>query len=282
MQIHQINLQDPEYPFALTQISAPPKQLYVLGDLPKGDYVAIVGTRSYTEYGKAITYELAFELAKAGLVIVSGLALGIDGAAHQAALDAGGKTVAVLAGGLDHIYPSTHRELAKSILAHGGALISEYPAGIPTYKSQFVARNRIVVGLSLGTIITESAAQGGAMHSAHFTLDANRILMAVPGDINQRRSAGPNNLIHEGAVPIRSSSDVLHALNITANVPLAIVSARNPHEERILTHLQEGHRKTDQLIEATGLSAAEFASVISLMEITGKVRNLGAGVWAHR
>lgn len=246
--------------------------------------VAIVGTRKYTPYGKTVTYQLASELARAGVVIVSGLALGIDGIAHRAALDAGGKTVAVLANGLDKIYPHSHRNLALEILAKGGALISEYEPGTPPLPFRFPERNRIVVGLSQGVIVTESSAEGGSMITAAIAKDENRVVMAVPGDIHRETSAGPNNLIRTGAAAITSSEHVYEALGIAPElIPSAeIYSARSPHEVAVLKHLANGINSTEQLIEATGLTAPEFSSVISLMEITGKVRNLGAGIWAAR
>jgi DNA processing protein len=283
MQINQIFLQDDHYPAQLREISAPPSSLYVLGNLPMRPMIAVVGTRSITAYGKQVTYDLAGELARAGFPIVSGLAYGVDAVAHRAALDAGGTTIAVLAGGLDHIYPTAHRELALEIIAKGGALISENAVGSDSYKSSFVARNRIISGLSVGTVITESGPVGGALRTAKFTLDQNRTLMAVPGDITRLTAAGPNNLIRNGATPVTSSTDVLEALGLnTAAIPASLVRAQNPHEARIVELLKSGRSRSQELIDDTGLEAAEFASIISLMELTGKVRNLGAGVWAAR
>ncbi len=283
MQINQLFLQNPDYPTQLKEIEAPPSPLYVLGNLPIEPMIAIVGTRSLTSYGKLVAYDLASDLARAGFPIVSGLALGIDSVAHRAALDAGGRTVAVMAGGLDRIYPSSHRDMAVEILTTGGAIVSGYPVGTETFKNHFVERNQIISGLCIGTIVVESGATGGSMLTANFTLRQNRTLMAVPGDITRLSAAGPNNLIRKGAVPITSSTDVLEALNLkTAAIPASIIKAQNPHEAKIVELLKHGTTKTQSLIEETGLKPAEFASVISLMEITGKVRNLGAGVWAAR
>jgi DNA processing protein len=282
MQIAQINLQDSAYPDALRHISAPPKQLFLLGVLPKEVMVAMVGTRSMTDYGRQTTYDIAYELAQAGVVIVSGLAYGVDAIAHRAAIDAGGKTVAVLARGLDAMYPASHRNLAIDILRSGGALLSEYEVKVPPLKHHFIARNRIVTGLCRGTVITESSAQGGAMHSANFTINEGRILMAVPGSIHEPRSAGTNNLLREGACTVTSATDVLNVLGLGATLTPGILQASSAHEARILERLQAGPCKTPQLLAATGLSAAEFASIISLMEITGRVRNLGGKGWAKR
>jgi DNA processing protein len=245
--------------------------------------LAIVGTRTYTPYGEHVAYQLASELARAGLVIVSGLAYGIDSIAHRAALDAGGKTVAVLAGGLHKIYPSQHRGLAMEILAKGGALVSEWPKGAEPRRQFFAIRNRIISGLSIGVIVVESREGGGAMLTADYAIKQDRTVMAVPGKITEETSAGPNNLIRTGAHPVTNSTDVLQALGIsTAAIPASVIKAQNPHEARILEELEKGEGTNDLLLEATGLNAPAFASVISLMEITGKVRNLGAGRWAHR
>jgi DNA processing protein len=283
MQINQIFPQNSDYSTYLAQIDNSPKSIYVLGELPKEPMIAIVGTRSYTNYGKRMTYMLASELARAGFVIVSGLAMGIDAIAHQAALDAGGKTVAVLAGGLDRVYPTSNRDLAINILAKGGALISEYKVGMPPLKHQFLERNRIIAGLAIGTIVTESGIKGGAMRTAQDCLNSNRTLMAVPADVGRDSAAGSNNLLRSGAIPVASSTDVLQALDFdTSLIPASVIRAQNPHELLIMRTLEGGTSTTQQLIETTQLTAAEFASVVSLMEITGKIRNLGAGHWAGR
>jgi len=168
MQVSKISHLSSRYPALLQEIKPLPKDLYVLGDLPSEPTLAIVGTRRPSQYGRDITYRLASELAEAGLVIVSGLAYGLDAVAHRAALDVGGKTIAVLANGLDQVYPTAHRELAAEILASGGALISEQPIGTPPFKQHFAARNRIISGLSLGVLVTEAAAKSGTLITAEF------------------------------------------------------------------------------------------------------------------
>lgn len=173
MKILELPLSSPNYPDYLRHIASPPKQLYYLGDLVpllEKPRLAVIGSRKVTPYGKAITSSLARAAAEQGIVIVSGLALGVDGLAHQAALDAHGKTIAVLANGLDQIYPATHRQLAENILRQGGAIISEHPVGTEAYKTNFIARNRIVSGLSDGVLITEAAAKSGTLHTANFAL----------------------------------------------------------------------------------------------------------------
>lgn len=282
MQISKLNYDNQSYPDILREISSPPKQLYLLGELPKYPAVAIVGSRRLSDYGKSVTYQLAGELASAGLTIISGLAYGLDAVAHRAALDAGGQTIAVLAGGLDRIYPAGHRDLAKQILAKGGGLISEYDIGTETFKSNFVARNRIVSGLSLAVIIPEAAASSGSLLTANFALQQNRLVMAVPGSITSLVSAGPNNLIKTGAIPVTSSSDVLAALDLTTAGAIPAAQPKSRDEALILELLGQGHNTSESLIKESELGASQFANVITLMEITGKVRNLGAGNWVAR
>ncbi len=273
----------PDYPSLLREIPQPPDVLYSLGAIPKGTAVAIVGSRKCSPYGEEVTYRLSYDLARAGLIIISGLALGIDGIAHRAALDAGGKTVAVMAGGLDSIYPARHRGLAKEILANGGALIAEHPAGIPPLRPYFVARNRIIAGLSTAVLVTEADVRSGSLTTANFALESGRIVMAVPGNITSPRSAGPNNLIRQGALAVTDATDVLSELNFqTHAVETTPVRAFSAPEARILDLLGSGGRTTGELLEQSGLTAAELANLISLMEITGKIRNMGAGRWMVR
>lgn len=282
MQITKYDFKHPKYPDLLREISSPPKQLYVLGKLPTAPCVAIVGTRKPTPYGKEVTYLLAGQLAAAGLAIVSGLAYGLDAVAHQGALDAGGQTVAVLAGGVDQVYPVGHKQLAARIVASGGGLISEYEPGTESFKSNFVARNRIVAGLSLAVIITEAAASSGSALTANYALQQNRQLLAVPGNITSLASAGPNNLIKSGAIPVTSAEDVLAALDLTTTQAVATAVPKSADEALILALLSQGHTSSEALIKASDLGASQFANVITLMEITGKVRNLGAGQWVAR
>ena len=283
MQIHSIKPSDSTYPPYLEETTYPPHELFLLGELPKAElYIAIVGSRSPTSYGRQMTYQFAFELARAGAVIVSGLANGIDGVAHQAAIDAGGKTVAVLAHGLDRIYPTSHRDLAKQILATGGTLVSEYPVGVPPLKQNFVARNRIIAGLCQAVIVPESSEKSGSLITANFAIEYGRCIIAVPGNVTSPRSVGPNNLIRAGrAIAATSVTDILTELNFRARLATP-VAAQSREEALLVSLLSEGDNTSDSLIERSGLSAAQFANIVSLMEITGKIRNLGAGRWAIR
>jgi DNA processing protein len=282
MQISRISHKDAAFPDMLRELKKPPTHINVLGTLPKDNLVAVVGTRKSTPYGEKITYQIASELAKAGAVIVSGLARGIDTIAHQAAIDAGGKTVAVLGTSLHTIYPAQNRGLAKQILATGGALVSEYDEDEETKKWFFADRDRIIAGLCLGVIVTEAGEGSGALITARDAHALSREVMAVPGNITSVASAGTNHLIRtKNAQLIMSPSDVIVALGFHAreNAP---VPAKSKEEALVLRLLANEVNTSETLIQRSGLSAAQFANVISLMEITGKVRNLGAGQWVAR
>lgn len=267
------------FPELLRSIAAPPKDLFVAGTIPDLPMVAIVGSRAITDYGKHMTYRLAFDLAKAGLCIVSGMALGVDAVAHQAALDAGGVTLAVLAGGLDNPSPRSNYGLYKKIIASGG-VISEYPEGTTPFKQNFPARNRIIAGLSIATIITEANASSGSLITANFALQENRLVMAVPGNVTSPRSAGPNNLIKCGAIPVTDAVDVLAELGLESTlVSPKKRKADSAEEAHLMELIEAGNHTTQDLIISSDIPAEKLASMLSLMEITGKVRNIGAGQW---
>jgi DNA processing protein len=245
--------------------------------------IAIVGTRRPSEYGKHTTYRLSYDLAKSGFTIVSGLAIGIDSIAHSAALDAGGKTIAVLGNGLDQIYPASNRNLGIDILKNGGAIISELEPQMPPLKHHFPARNRIISGLSEAVIITEADAKSGSLITANFALEQDRLVMAVPGNITSTKSAGPNNLIKSGAYLITDAVDALAILGYkNPNLAPKTVKADSEEEATIIELIKSGVCTTAEIIEKSKISADKVASVISLMEITGKVRSLGAGQWTLR
>jgi len=209
-------LKDKNYPGLLKEIYDPPEKLYVEGNLsPEEKYpLAVVGTRRPSEYGKRVATELVKNLARLGLTIISGLALGIDGLAHEAALKVGGRTIAVLGSGIDIIYPASHKKLAEDIIKSGGVIVSEYPPGTSPSKLTFPARNRIIAGLSLGTLVIEAPERSGAMITARFALEQGRDVFAVPGSISNLNSAGCNKLIKMGAKPVTRSEDVLESLGI--------------------------------------------------------------------
>lgn len=283
MNIQHIKYKSKYYPKLLRDISSPPKELYCLGTIPDLPMVAIVGTRRPTEYGRKTTYRIAADLARAGICLVSGLAYGIDAIAHQAALEAGGKVVAVLGTPLDTIYPAANRNLAKEILKKGGAIISEYAVGTNTQRFNFPARNRIIAGLSLAVVVTEADASSGSLITANFGITNNRLVMAVPGNIDSPRSAGPNNLLKTGAKPVCDAVDILAELELVSpKLAPKTVRADSKEEAKILELLNDGVNTTHDLIEQTQFDAQNIASILSLMEITGKIRNMGAGQWIVR
>lgn len=284
MNIKKITPSTIGYPPLLGQIPSPPKQLYYLGkpleELKNKLTIAIIGSRNVSPYGRHVTEKLASELARNGLVIVSGLAMGVDGIAHNAAVGAGGTAIAVLPCGLDRIYPATNHNLAKSILAHGGTLVSEYPANTDPRRENFVARNRIISGLSLAVLITEAAERSGSLHTANFALEQGREVLAVPGNITSQTSIGTNNLIKTGATPITCVEDVLQALKIEAiNPKEKVIEAATEDEHKIITLLKEGITDGDELLTRSELKPAIFNQTLTMMEITGKVKPAGNGTW---
>jgi len=212
-----LNISVADYPFLLKNIPDPPKELFVLGDgdiLSAKRVIAVVGTRKMTRYGQEITTKLTKELVEAGFVIVSGMALGVDGVAHQTAIDSGGKTIAVLGAGVDIIYPAQHRDLYNGILAHGGAIVSEVPPGKFVSREQFPARNRIISGLSQAVLVTEGAIKSGGLITVRMALEQGREVFAVPGPINSPMAEGTNYLIKQGARLVTDVDDILSELNL--------------------------------------------------------------------
>ena len=280
--ITTISLGEPGYPELLSHISDPPHTLFIRGSLPKHDLpsIAIVGTRHHTTYGKQVTEDLSYELARKGLGIVSGLALGIDGIAHEAALKAQGITIAVLGSGIDRttVYPASHQNLAERIIFQGGAIISEYPPGFRPTTYSFPARNRIVAGLTLGTLVTEAPLESGALITTRCALDYNREVMAVPHPITSEAGQGANKLIQRGAALITCAEDVLEVLNIK-NIKELIDNRSTlpatPTEATILQTLSKEPVHIDVIIKLTGLSSAIVMSTMTLMEMKGRVRNTG-------
>lgn len=282
MKIKNITKKHKQYPAYFLEIASPPKELYIIGEdldsyLPA---VTIVGSRKLTAYGREVTYRLSYDLAKQGVSIVSGLALGADGVAHQAALDARGRTIAVLAGGLDSIHPSSHRNLAIDILKHSGSLISEHPEGRPPLKQNFVARNRLVAALSDMVIVTEAAEASGSLITARFALEQNKLVGAIPGNITSGQSVGTNNLLKSGATPITSAQDVLDALGIQATErQRAEVFGDTKEEQLIIDIIREGITELDHIQSKSELDPALFNQTITMLEISGKIRPLGAAHW---
>jgi len=285
MEVKKLTLHDNAYPLALRDIAGPPKELYYLGADPTDwlgrPRVAIVGSRGISPYGKQVTERLSRELAQRGIVIISGLALGVDGIAHAACLEAQGTTVAVLANGLDVVYPASHTQLARRILEQGGTLLSEYPEGTPSFKQHFIARNRIVAGLAQALLITEATEKSGTLHTARFALEQGRDVLAVPGNITSPNSIGTNNLIRSGATPITSVDDILYALGAT-HLPAEPIRRRGDtaEEQAIIDLLYTGISDGHTLLIQTSLPAIQFNQALTMLEISGKIRALGNNHWS--
>lgn len=282
MNVNKLTLNSKLLPAEFKHIPNPPVQLFYRGNLEgfaQAPRLAVVGSRKATPYGRSVTTKLAGDLAAQGIVIVSGLALGIDSIAHQAALDADGCTIAVLACGVERIYPKSHYHLAQDILNHDGAIISEYPAGTEPLGHQFIARNRIISGLSDAVLITEAAEKSGSLHTANFALDQGRTVMAVPGNITSSTSQGTNNLIKSGAIPVTSTDDVLMAMGLVSRKKIKAVAAANALEEAILSQLRQGITDSTELQLNSELGVSAFNQTLTMLEITGKIKPLGSGHW---
>ena len=239
-----------------------------------------MGTRKYSSYGQQAVEYIVKDLVRNNLTIVSGLALGIDALAHQAALAAGGKTVAVLGSGLDkqNIYPSQNRYLVNKIMETGGSVISEFPLGTPPLRYNFPQRNRLISGLSLGTLIIEAGEKSGALITAAYALEQNREVFAVPGSIHSLVSAGPNKLIKEGARVVTSASDIIETLNLTqatAYISAKKIMPEGENEKKIASLLSFEPIHIDELVRASGLDTAAANSTLVIMEMKGMIKNLG-------
>ena len=278
---------DAHYPPLLRESAQPPALLYGRGDraaLATASAIAIVGTRKPTRYGLEATRALVRDLAPSGITIVSGLATGIDGAAHEAALAEKAITVAVLGSGINEnsLFPSHHIGLSRRIVATGGALISEFPPGTPGLKHHFPQRNRIVAGMTSGVIIIEARERSGALITARMAIDNNREVLVVPGSIFSPTSVGPNLLLREGAIPVQCGRDVLHALGMDyinrSEVPIQALDAES---QRILLQLSEP-LTVDELSLRMDIAIPLLASRLSMLELKGLVVSAGPGIYMRR
>lgn len=272
--------EDPEYPRLLRQIPHPPPVLYVRGKLTYEDEwsLAVVGTRRASAYGREVTRAFVSDLVRNKITIVSGLARGVDAEAHRAALEAGGRTIAVLGCGIDVTYPPEHDKLARTIAEHG-ALVTEYPVGTKPDAVNFPARNRIISGMSLGVLLVEGDETSGAIITADFALEQDREVFAVPGNIFRRESRGPNRLIRESrAKSVTRVQDILEELNLTMVVEQAEARAVVPDNETeaaLLRFLSTEPVHVDELRQQSGLPIAQVSSTLALMELKGLVRQTG-------
>jgi DNA processing protein len=283
---------DEDYPRALREIHDPPAVLFVRGAILAQDAlsVAIVGSRHATHYGLVQAERLAGSLARAGLTIVSGLARGIDGAAHRGALSAGGRTIAVLGGGLLNLYPPEHAELAEQVVAEG-ALVSELPPRSPPLAGAFPQRNRIITGMSLGVMVVEASTRSGALISARHAMEQGREVFAVPGRIDSRMSHGCHRLIRDGAKLVETADDVLEELGplvaparsaAGAEVHHPAELALNGVEQQVLAAVSAEPTTIDAIVERSGLSTPQVLSTLSVLEMRRLVRRLSGNMMVRR
>jgi DNA processing protein len=261
------------------EIDQPPPVLYLRGQLlPEDSWaVAIVGTRRVTSYGRGIAEEIASFLVSNGITVVSGLARGVDACAHQAALQAGGRTLAVLGSGVDRIYPPEHRRLADRIIEQG-AVLSDYVPGTPPESSNFPPRNRIISGLSMAVVVIEAGETSGALITAEFAAEQGREVFAVPGNILAPQSKGTNKLIQQGALPLLSASDIMQALNLSLVGHYKAARKALPADEMeqlIMDTLGDEPMHVDEVRELTSMSIEKVTATLALMELKGLVRQAG-------
>ena len=286
--IKMIFFDEPEFPKLLKQIHDAPIFFYIKGSLKKEDNFCfgIVGTRLATNYGKETSYSSGFKLAQAGLTIVSGMATGIDTEAHKGALSAGGRTIAVVASGLDEesLFPQENISLARKIIEQG-ALISEHPLGMKADREKFVSRNRVISGLSRGVLIVEAPLRSGALITARHALEQNREVFAVPGNISSRMSFGTNLLIKQGAALVTRAEDILQELNFKFDIEAELKKEFKPGsqvEEKIFNILNEtGESKhIDEIARSSNFLVQNINSALTTMEMKGIIKNLGNGQYA--
>lgn len=294
---NEIRPQEADFTEVLCHIAVVPKMLYFYGKMPEKRLksVAIVGTRKPTAYGRGIAYDLAYRAAKKGAVVVSGLAFGIDSVAHRGALDAGGVTVAILGTAIDQIYPAAHRGLAAEIVEKGGMVMSEVAPGMRfrwqnEAKKCFLERNRLISGLADVVVIPEAAERSGSLNTAMHALDQGREILVAPGDLTRPMSMGCNRLIAKGgAMPYLGSEDVLESLFPTprgqrgrkkAQAAQLELLGDNEAETAILRLMAGGMVEGEEILMASGLEVSEFSQQMTLLEVKGRVKALGANQWA--
>jgi DNA processing protein len=272
--IVRLRRRDPAYPPLLAAIHDPPAVLWLRGDADASvlalPAVAIVGARACSAYGRAVARALARELAAAGLVIVSGMARGVDAEAHRGALEAGGVTVAVLGCGIDRDYPAAHAQLAQGICARG-LVVSEYEAGVEPAPWRFPARNRIIAGLASATVVVEARERSGALITADFALEGGREVMVVPGEITSALSGGTNALLRLGATPVTGPADVLESFGLTQDVEREHEPEPEGVAAKVLGSLRESPASIDELARVLGVASGDVAAALIELELAGRV-----------
>lgn len=286
MEINRIRPDEHIFTQRLASIANPPKSLCFMGNLPDSGapVVAIVGSRKPSAYGREVTEQLASDLAKAGCIIVSGLALGIDGIAQKAALEAGGTVIGVIPNELPDISPQTNYKLAMNIIKNGGAILSEWQKGDGKVVNRwsFLERNRLVSGLADAVIITEAAERSGTLNTAAHALSQGRDVFAVPGNITSPLSAGCNALLKQGAYPATEAKDILQIIapeQLKKSDQNQLPLGSSPEETIIINLIASGVRSGDQLQQQSGLSASNFSTALTMLEINGVIKPLGANNW---
>ncbi len=281
-----LSIADPAYPRLLREAPGAPPLIYVRGSLgPADDWaVAVVGTRAPSSYGREAAHRLSHDLARRGATVVSGMALGVDSVAHAAALEAGGRTVAVLGSGVDLPYPERNRGLAERIVAQG-ALVSDYPLGTRPVAMNFPPRNRLISGLSLGTLVVEAGERSGALITVEFALEQGREVFAVPGHIFSQQSAGTHRLLRDGATLVTGADDILESLNMTAAAVQHEARAElpsDPAELALLDLLSYEPQHVDLLGRAAGMPPAQAAATLAILELKGLARQSGPMEYVRR
>jgi DNA processing protein len=283
---------DADYPVLLLQVDTPPPLLYVHGntDILGEPILAMVGSRNPSAAGARTATDFARHLSAAGLVISSGLALGIDAACHQGALDAGAPTIAVMGTGLDRVYPARHRDLARQVAEHG-ALLSEFPVGTPPRAENFPRRNRIISGLSMGTLVVEAAIRSGSLITARYAGDQGREVFAIPGSIHNPLARGCHQLIRQGAKLVETAQDVIDELGVladscyrsTRSSATTEVSGEphklNPEYKQLIDIIGFDNTSVDQLVRSSGLTPAEVSSMLLQLEMSGFIASSPGGVY---
>ncbi len=280
--IKVIALDDKKYPRLLAEIHDPPELIYYKGNLSCAHEfcLSVVGARKYTNYGKRVVFDIVRGLAKNDLTIISGLALGIDALAHSATLDCLGKTIAVLGSGVNNhsIYPVSNNLLAKKIVEKGGAVISEFPIGTPPLSHHFPLRNRIIAGLSIGTLVIEAGVKSGSLITAYSALDSGREIFAVPGDIYSNNSKGTHSLLKRGAHVVTCAEDIIETLNLekaSQFIENKKIIPESPIEEKIISFLTQAPIHINDIIRETNIDTQTASATLTIMEMKGMIKNLG-------
>ena len=270
----------------LISVNPSPENLFYMGSIPqnRAPSIAVVGTRKPTRYGTEVTERLVFDLAKYGIIIISGLALGVDSIAHRTALEANGTTLAVVVNTLPDISPRSNIPLAKQIINSGGAIVSEYGPGHDANigKYSFLQRNRLVSGLADAVLITEASAKSGTLNTASHALTQGKEVFVVPGNITSPLSEGCNNLLKQGATPVTEARDIIEVVApelLTTDKQTPLPLGDSPAESSILQLLATGIRDGEQLQASSGLSVADFSTALTMLEINGFIKPLGANQW---